>query len=122
MNTPKGNRLKGLIVTSSIDPISHFNEIFEHERKGNLRRCNSRSRIEPLFTVVEPLPALLPTAHRQQPWARPGIQLWRNWLNYDPNHWMKTLSSKSKPAHRLQESSMSSRHAGVIVLRYRCMS
>jgi hypothetical protein len=78
-----GGRPVGLVVTTTIDPLAHFNEIFQEERNAIYSTAIPEVELNRL--------SLLLTRTRRCYTKLAGDDPWPLWLPYDPGQWKATL-------------------------------
>jgi hypothetical protein len=95
--TEKGRKQRptAVIVTSTIDPTAHFNEVFFEERQ----QVNAKMIPE----VELNRSALVLSRFRRCYTAPDGRSPWRSWFDYDPARWQDTLELETSN-HRLLDS------------------
>ena len=88
---------RALVITSTIDPIAHFRELFTEERQGVYtdvvpevslgRSALLMSRFRRCYAPIGPSKKPVPKANR----ANAAMTSWHRWWHYDPRDWPKTL-------------------------------
>lgn len=86
------DRRTGIVVTTTIDPVAHFSEVFLEERSATF--ANSIPEIELNRS------SLLLTRMRRCYAPVDGQSPWSSWLQYNPKDWRKTLALETSN-HRL---------------------
>jgi hypothetical protein len=85
-----GEPRKGVIVTSSVDPIGQFKEIFEQERRGIYTDAIPEVELSRCSLLLTRFRRCYLPLGGQMTSEQNAIGLWNSWLNYDPQHWSKT--------------------------------
>jgi hypothetical protein len=88
---------RALVITSTIDPIAHFRELFTEERQGVYtdlvpevslgRSALIMSRFRRCYAPIGPSKKPVPKKNR----ANASMTSWHRWWHYDPREWPKTL-------------------------------
>jgi hypothetical protein len=84
-------RARAVIVTTSVDPIAHFKELFSEERKGIYKNVVPEvelSRSALLLSRFRRCYAPIGKVGDREAWLRESWALWRN---YAPANWRETL-------------------------------
>ena len=98
-----------MIVTSSVDPIANFQEVFADERQGTYTDVVPEVELSRSSLLLSRFRrCYLPTNCERRAKER-----WHHWLNYEPKSGLKPSSSKPKGMSRSARSSTRSRrHRG----------
>lgn len=88
-----------VIVTTTVDPIANFQEVFNAERQGTYRDVVPEVELSRSSLLLSRfrrcyLPALCQQASRSR---------WRHWLHYNPAHWQRTLELEASHYEPLKQ-------------------
>jgi hypothetical protein len=89
-----GGERRCLVVTSSVDPIEHFEEIFQEERKGiyvNPVPEVALNRSVLILSYFRRCYMPISTHHDR---LRRCRDAWDSWWRYDPKQWKETLAAE----------------------------
>ncbi len=90
--------VRSLIVTSSVDPIAHFEELFQEERRGAYMdaipevELSRTSLLLTRFRRCYSNPLLLDEQGNSRP--HNDRDPWNRWLEYEPMKWKETLRAE----------------------------
>jgi hypothetical protein len=82
-----GGRPVGLIVTTTIDPLAHFNEIFQEERSAIYSTAIPEVELNRLSLLLTRMRRCYTKLEDSDPWP--------SWLPYDPAKWKATLEAET---------------------------
>src|SRR5262249_29706090 len=97
-----------LIVTTSVDPIANFQEVFDDERQGTYTNVVPEVELSQTSLLLSRFrrcyrPALCEVSSRQR---------WNNWLNYEPADWEDTITLEANKYEPLSEIANEIRSSG----------
>jgi hypothetical protein len=85
----------GVVVTSTVDPIEHFEEIFIEERKGIYRNPVPEVALNrSVLTLSFFRRCYMPISPKKDRLAR-CRDAWESWWRYKPSNWRDTLKSET---------------------------
>jgi hypothetical protein len=99
----EGEPLLGLIVTSSIDPVAQFKEIFEQERNEIYTDPIPEVQLSRASMVLSRFRRCYQPLSGRESWETPGVQLWRRWIHYKPQEWIKTAEVEVEACEPIRE-------------------
>ena len=91
----EGGRPVGLIITSTIDPVSHFHEVFLEERNAIYSTAIPEVELNRLSLLLTRMRRCYTRLGDSDPWAA--------WLAYDPGDWPATLRAETASHPFLKE-------------------
>jgi len=83
---------RALVVTSSIDPVAHFKELFLEERQGVYKDAVPEVSLGRSTRILSRFRRCYAPIGPSKKRTDGSITLWERWWNYNPLEWKKTLA------------------------------
>jgi hypothetical protein len=99
MDQTRGGPPRVLVVTSSVDPVANFREIFEQERTHIYQDSVPEVELSQCALVLSRfrrcyLPLEKPETKASEKPPEPTPEVWTSWKSYDPKHWEVTATAE----------------------------